>query len=179
MPPVAPLGCAVDRLLLGRRAATLRPTWLALLAVSLFVTGCDGTAPTGATSGSPQPSAAVTQVANLQVVFPQQAKADREQEGMEALLVGQLVLTAGCLRVNAPDPGISYLVIWPADYTLSTASGTGQILDERGQVIAQIGDMLRVTGGEVSANARLSAQLREPLPDGCAGPYWLASAVTR
>ena len=101
--------------------------------------------------------------------FPQQR--DEPNGSMEALLVGELVLVDGCLRVN-DSSGNSYLLVWPQGFSLRTEGNVIQVVDSTGRSVAQVGDNLEVGGGEVPAGwaGELSAQ---PLPSGCPGPYWI------
>ena len=110
------------------------------------------------------PPFAVTPAAE---VFMAQLK-QRDVAFMEALLSGELVLDKGCLRVQ--NEGESYLVIWQADYFLSDNDGVLEILDETGTAVAQVGEMVYMGGGE-QAGVR-DAELRQPVPEICGGPYW-------
>ena len=92
---------------------------------------------------------------------------------MEALLEGTLVLQDGCLRVRDDDGDEGYLIIWQVDYYVNSNAGTVEILDQNGQVVARVGEVIRMGGGEVQMTEELRQQLREPLPDQCPGPYWL------
>ncbi|MDX1417042.1 MAG: hypothetical protein R3293_22750 [Candidatus Promineifilaceae bacterium] len=100
-------------------------------------------------------------------VFMPQLK-QRDVAFMEALLVGELVVDAGCLRVNSDNESV--LVIWQADYFLTDNNGELQILDETGTVVAQVGEMIYVGGGTQSTID--PAELRQPLPETYRGPYW-------
>ncbi len=100
-------------------------------------------------------------------VFMPQLKA-RDFSFMTALLIGELVVEKGCLRIKNGDQ--STLVIWQADYFLTDNDGLLQILDETGAVVAQVGEMVYMGGGE--ARQVDDAYLRAPLPAQCGGPYW-------
>jgi hypothetical protein len=92
---------------------------------------------------------------------------------MEALLEGTLVLRDGCLRIRDGDGDDGYLIIWQVDYYVNNSAGTIEILDKSGQVVARVGEVIRMGGGEVPMTDGLQQQLREPLPGECQGPYWL------
>jgi hypothetical protein len=110
------------------------------------------------------PPVAITPVPDL---FMPQLKV-RDFGFMEALISGELVVQDGCLRVQAGDE--STLVIWQADYFLTDNDGILEILDETGAVVAQIGEMVYIGGGEQpSVN---DSELRQPIPAQCGGPYW-------
>ena len=92
---------------------------------------------------------------------------------MEALLVGKLIVKDGCLRVSASEGDRGHLIIWQPDYFLNSNEGVTEILDRNGQVVARVGEEIRIGGGEVPLAEDLQQQLREPLPEQCEGPYWL------
>lgn len=105
-------------------------------------------------------------------VFMPQLQA-RSAAFMQALLIGELVVQNGCLRVQSGEE--SQLVIWQADYFLNNHDGTLEILDETGKIVAYVGETVYMGGGEVSLTAELEAQLREPIPEACGEPQkvWL------
>lgn len=90
---------------------------------------------------------------------------------MLAPLEGRLVLTAGCLRIQ--DDGTSYAAIWPFEFSLDVQGDSAQILNGDKAVVAQVGDELRVSGGEVP---QLSLEDFEENFIGtttrCVAPYW-------
>ncbi len=132
--------------------------WIAI-ALLMTITACSDNSVT-----TPSPAA----------FFPQQR--DAKPDSMDALLVGELVLADGCLRVNDSD-GNSLLLIWPRDFSLRTDNDVIQIVDGSGQLVAQVGDRLQVAGGEVP---RLTEAKVQPLPDNCPGPYWIVgNQITR
>ncbi|MBE9524594.1 MAG: hypothetical protein IMY76_05810 [Chloroflexi bacterium] len=102
-------------------------------------------------------------------VFMPQLK-QRDAIFLEALLSGELVVEDGCLRIRNNDTDESRLIIWQADYFLTDNEGTLEILNETGAVVAQVGEMVYMGGGEVPIDASV---LREPIPEQCRGPYWL------
>jgi len=100
-------------------------------------------------------------------VFMPQLKM-RDVGFMDALISGELVVQDGCLRVKAGDG--STLVIWQADYFLTDNDGILEILDETGAVVARVGEMVYMGGGEQPSVD--DTELRQPIPDQCGGPYW-------
>jgi len=89
---------------------------------------------------------------------------------MEALLQGKLAVTEGCLRVTGT--GRSHLVIWQPDFFVNNNEGVIEILDRNGEVVARVGEEIRIGGGEVPLTEELKQLLREPLPERCRGPFW-------
>jgi hypothetical protein len=110
------------------------------------------------------PPFAITPVPDL---FMAQLK-QRDAMFMAALLVGELRVEDGCLRVRTARD--SLLIIWQADYYLTNNNGLLEILDETGAPVAQVGEAVYMGGGG-QPEIQL-AELREPLPIACGGPYW-------
>ena len=151
--------------------------WLILLVASLV--GC--TAPAGS---SPQTSTPTIRTVSTYeplgddipfavtpdptVHFPQLRT--RGEPFMEALLQGKLAVTEGCLRVTGS--GRSHLVIWQPGFFVNNNEGVIEILDRNGEVVARVGEEIRIGGGEVPLTEKLKQLLREPLPEQCRGPYW-------
>ncbi|UCH42567.1 MAG: DUF3221 domain-containing protein [Dehalococcoidales bacterium] len=109
------------------------------------------------------------------IYFPIQKSANGEQEVMEALLFGELIVTERCLRVKEPEGNTSYLIIWPNGYTYSVEGDEIQIRNSQGNTVFRVGDQVRLSGGEIPV---LSAQLiadyiYNGLSNECPGPYWL------
>ena len=102
------------------------------------------------------------------VHFPQLRT--RGEAHMEALLQGELAVTEGCLRVSGS--GGSHLVIWQPDFFVNNNEGVIEILDRNGEVVARVGEEIRIGGGQVPLTEKLEQLLREPLPERCRGPYW-------
>ena len=106
------------------------------------------------------------------IAFPRQKPPEGLRAEMAALLIGELIEADGCLRVRAGDD--SHLVIWPYDYTVTAAAdGTLQIRDDSGAVVAQVGDGVRMGGGEVPSVEGITST---EVPDRCGGPYWFAGS---
>ncbi len=151
--------------------------WLFLLVASLV--GC--TAPAGSSPQTSTPT--IRSVSTYEplgddipfavtpdptVHFPQLRT--RSAAFMEALLQGKLAVTEGCLRVTGS--GRSHLVIWQPDFFVNNNEGVIEILDRNGEVVARVGEEIRIGGGEVPLTEKLKQLLREPLPEQCRGPNW-------
>ncbi len=57
---------------------------------------------------------------------------------MQALLLRELAVVEGCLRVNDGEAGTGHLLLWPPDFTWSIDNNTIQILSAAGQVVARV-----------------------------------------
>jgi len=92
---------------------------------------------------------------------------------LTALLFGELVEVEGCLRVKERDVGTSYLLAWGPEFAVTTENDAVQIVHENGtKIVLHIGEMVRISGGEVKSVGYLDEQVRQRLPAGCPGPYW-------
>ena len=108
--------------------------------------------------------------------FPQQK--ETPNAFMDALLVGKLELANNCLRVSDQN-NKSFLLIWPQGFSVRVNHNITEVVDGKGQLIAQVGDSLRVGGGEMPAQ-HITEYVLQPLPDKCPGPYWIISdEITR
>jgi hypothetical protein len=105
--------------------------------------------------------------------FPQLAPASSERAFPSALADGTLILEGGCLRLQEGG----YLILWPPQVSLSRSGESIQVVDAESGKTARVGEKVRLGGGEVQAGAPILNELREPVPDGCPGPYWLASGI--
>ncbi|MEA3377059.1 MAG: hypothetical protein U9R72_12775 [Chloroflexota bacterium] len=106
------------------------------------------------------------------VVFPRQHPPEGLRVEMSALLIGELIEEDGCLRVG--DVGQSNLVIWPYDHTVTAGEdGRLAIRDGNGTVVARLGDVVRLGGGQVPTVENATPM---EVPDHCGGPYWLAAS---
>jgi len=101
---------------------------------------------------------------------------------MTALLVGELVMTDGCLRVNDVNSGTSFLLVWPrGQHTVSVEGDTVRIVDrvEGKTVVWHIGEIVCLGGGGGKSIEHLDERLRPELPlsANCPGPYWIVGDV--
>jgi antitoxin component of RelBE/YafQ-DinJ toxin-antitoxin module len=103
----------------------------------------------------------------------------RSSAFMSALIEGTLVVKDGCLRVVNGEGDSGHLVIWQTDYFVNNNAGVIEILDRDGDVVARVGETIRMGGGEISMTDELKRQLREPLSKQCAGPYWLMGDIVK
>ncbi|MBA7617211.1 hypothetical protein ES703_24523 [subsurface metagenome] len=103
------------------------------------------------------------------VHFPQLKT--RSGSFMLALLVGELTLDDGYLRVG------DSLIIWQPDYFVNNNDGTIEVLDRNGDVVARVGEEVRMGGGEIKPIEHINKLLKEPLPQDCEGPYWLMGEI--
>jgi len=155
---------------------TLR-VWLLLIVVSLAVTACGDASNT---DSPPKPTTGNTFEITIEstseptIFFPRQAFVAGEQAAMTALLIGELVVVDGCLRVNSRE-GSSYLVIWSPSVKLNIENNSIKILNEAGQVVARVGEEIRLSGGEVTSfeAPQETERLQGKLPNACRGPYWV------
>lgn len=115
---------------------------------------------------------AITPVPSIH--FPQLEM--RSPAFMEALSEGELVVKDDCLYVMGRDGRVGSLIIWQPDYFLNDNAGTIEVLDRQGEVVARVGETIRLGGGEVPLRS-FEQYLREPLPSQCSGPYWLMGEV--
>ena len=104
--------------------------------------------------------------------FPVQK--DVPQELMLAILPGTLVMDKdGYLRVNVTND-LHALVIWPYGYSLKIEDEEFQIINDKGQIVAKVGDTVKLGGGFVSVSA-VEERIGHTLPKSATGPYFIAS----
>ena len=111
------------------------------------------------------------------VVFPRHEAPPGTDRGGE-YFAGQLVITEGCLRAEAPsndaaNPRSSFLLIWPGAFTIAAESGSVRIVDGFGRIAAHVGDHVRLSRAAVTYQQAMDQGLIEGLSDDCAGPYLL------
>jgi len=130
-----------------RQVARSTIIWLVLIAMSLAVTACgDKFTPTL----TPEPTR------------------------LTSFVLGELVAVDSCLRVSDRDSGTSYLLAWPPDFAVSIERDTVQIATGNGKkVVLHIGEMVRISGGEVKSIGYLDERVQQRLPVNCPGPYWV------
>jgi hypothetical protein len=95
----------------------------------------------------------------------------------DAPLSGNLVLWdySRCLRVLS-DSGLGdFLPLWPPDYNARFTGVEVEVLDGSGQVVARVGEQVRLDGGDIPVVWDLEAyrSLLDELPRDCHGPYWI------
>jgi len=87
----------------------------------------------------------------------------------------ELIIKDGCLRAGG------YLLVWPYGFSLSTdKDGIFQVIDNKGQPVARVGDKVRIGGGGgemLGGNSGDITKYSEELPSRCSGPYWIVGEV--
>ena len=116
---------------------------------------------------------------DVEVYFPKQDGTLAPEDGTD-LFSGKLILWGKCLQV-ADDvirvkdrvyAGISPLIIWPHDFSLSAEDGVAEIVDGTGSVVARVGDEVEFDAFNLTyEEAREHGGLAEITP-ACSGPYW-------
>lgn len=127
---------------------------------------------------TPEPTINVCETLFTEVAFPRQEPVEGPRETMSAELVGDLVLTDGCLRVESLYRDGSYLPIWPPEFKVSMEEGVPVVLDGDGVVVGQVGQEIYMGGGEGSEQA-MPACVRDQLLPTCSGPYWVVGEGVR
>jgi hypothetical protein len=123
-----------------------------VLATVFTVVGC---------SFTPEPQPAVV----LIPVSPQPPPAG-VAACMDALASGELVADARWGVALGQVDGPTIQVMWPAGYSARQMAGMIELLDERGVVVARVGDAVTIGGGFGAGNAwwACGAPNRGPLP---------------
>jgi hypothetical protein len=112
------------------------------------------------------------------VAFPRQEPVEGIRVSMAAELIGDLVLVDGCVRVNSLYGDGSLLPVWPPEFTLKAENDEIQVLDGDAQVVARVGQEVYMGGG-IGQDASLADCVRQQLPAGCTGPYWIVGDGVR
>ena len=172
----------------ARHATATWQTWLVFIGVSLAVSACGGE-PTTIAEPSPTvlvpPNGAASEPilaseSGPTIFFPKQKPVEGEREVMEAELIGELAVIEGCLRITrSSGSDTDYLLVWPPDFRLSAESDGTHVLNGAGQVVAQVGEMVYMGGGEKRYVEQLDEYVRQRLPPGCPGPYWIVGEGVR
>lgn len=161
-----------------------------LIAASLVAAACGGSAAEGPAeddraagdraTGHPtteEPTTASTPGSG--VVFIEQEPVKGLNLGPTAMGGGKLVIDEeGCLRLKLPrGDGPSDIPVWPHGYSLSTENDEIRILNDKGRVVARVGDTVQVGGGEISrseAGGNFEEKRRKlGVPARCPGPLWM------
>jgi hypothetical protein len=99
---------------------------------------------------------------------------------MEALIDGLLIEVNGCLRVTDDNYVEGFLIVWPYDTDIKIAGESIDLLNGDGQVVARVGEALRIAGGAMESPPSMARydDLIPGLPiDGCPGPYWVTGEL--
>jgi len=89
---------------------------------------------------------------------------------LEAKTIGELMLEGQCLRLETENA--SYLLLWRSNHFLAAET----IVDENGQTLAKLGQVVEMGGGEFPASA-VDERVAPPVTQSCAGPYWLVGEI--
>jgi heat shock protein HslJ len=95
---------------------------------------------------------------------------------MAALYVGPLTLVDGCLRLGDSEAG--NLVVWPPDFEASIEDDTIWVLYDDHEVEVRLGQVVRLSGGEVKSIGAFDEHTRRQVPSGCPGPCWLVGSIS-
>lgn len=102
--------------------------------------------------------------------FPVQKKHDYDYPA--GLTRGKLVLEDNCLQLVTSYE--SYLLIWPHGHSLRIIEDNIQVINPDGKDVSQVGDIIMVGGGEVTAEIANKYSERG-VPEHYQGSYWLIS----
>ena len=93
------------------------------------------------------------------VQVPTQSPAADPSRCMAALLQGQLIeSTQWGIAVREPSGAVRE-VIWPAGYSAARATGVVTLRDPSGAAVANTGDWVEISGGELGGGAWLACPL--------------------
>ena len=88
------------------------------------------------------------------------------------LLHGTLVMDKdGYLRVNVTKD-LPALVIWPYGYLLKIEGKEIQVINDKGQIVAKVGDTVTLGGGFVPLVSDVEERIGQALPKNAIGPYF-------
>ena len=104
------------------------------------------------------------------IYFPQLKT--RSTSFMEALLIGRLEVESGCLLAYQEGSDQPITIVWQTDYFLHNNDSSFEILDREGKVVARVGEVIYLGGGEVGGIE--DDHLQAPMPEYCnSSPLWL------
>ncbi len=97
---------------------------------------------------------------------------------MDALTKGKLVLDSEYILLKA---GFLFftedmLLLWPYGYSVEVEKGNIHILDDTGEVVASVGDHVKMGGGQIPVS-HLENLVGKPLPDSWEGTCWMVSEI--
>lgn len=100
---------------------------------------------------------------------------------MEALLEGRLVEEGDCLRVESvgSSSNTSYVLILLDRFSIGTDGGKTVLLDRENNIVASVGDIVEVGGGEANEASLSWRRFFGQLPKDCEGPYWIVGTISR
>jgi hypothetical protein len=71
---------------------------------------------------------------------------------------------------------VERLLIWPNGYSVKVENGKIHVLDKNGEVVARVGDRIKVGGGETPIT-NVEKLIGYSLPDDWEGTCWLVSEI--
>ena len=114
------------------------------------------------------------------VYFPQWDEAIKMGQVVKPR-TGELTLDGKCLVIRnilEGDVPNDTLLSWPETYDLNVESGTVEVLDATGHVVARLGDQVQVKAFDVTyGQAKEHGGLEEITP-ACSAPYWAVKEVS-
>lgn len=92
--------------------------------------------------------------------------------GDAALLEGILEFSDGCLLIEGDGDSKRFSPVWPYEYSYKGVAGNVEIMDGSGEVVAQIGERVGVSGSEFGpiGYAELDKYVSGNL--NCPKPFW-------
>ena len=96
---------------------------------------------------------------------------------------GQLMVWNGCSALHVTDGSTrEYMtLVWPPEpnYTVEVIGDNYLIRDQSGELRAESGDMVSMTGGGSSSEYRASVsnELVAPIPESCLAPFWVVGRL--
>ena len=99
---------------------------------------------------------------------------------MDALATGKLVLEGKfiLLRSGFLFFTTDMLLIWPYGYSVEVEKGNIHILDDNGDIVASVGDHVKMGGGQSPiSHSHLEILVGKPLPDSWEGTCWIVSEI--
>ena len=137
--------------------------FVAFLIVVVMLTACSSTKENTAVFPSP-----VASVGTISFIQRREPQAGEQVAHMTAQTTGELILTDGCFRLQRAESDSIYLLIWPRGFSARLENGRYQVLDDEGDVVAQVGDFLHLSGGEIPSD--MASGFAEALPAQCSWP---------
>jgi len=112
-------------------------------------------------------------VSNQKIIFPIQQLINGERVSMDGLAQGTLVASDSCIRLKGENSDISLMVVWPPDYKYSIEEGIINILNGKDEIVAKVGDKVKISGGGVEIFSFLPKYIQDQMPSTCTPPYWI------
>jgi hypothetical protein len=113
--------------------------------------------------------------------FPVQLPQFGSEPYPASLARGELILDNGSFKLKSMHySGLSEinLLVWPPGYSSLTVSGATYVVNKDSEIVAFIGDKLRVGGGQIPAEI-VEKYTGQSMPEDCQPPYWLVSSIVK